>query len=54
MPTRIQDMRKKRALVGKKITSIYGAIKYPQIPHSAYDLYVSTISGDRCGLLVDY
>ena len=53
MPTRIQDMRKKRALVGKKITSIYGAIKYPQIPHSAYDLYVSTISGDRLDLLAN-
>ena len=53
MPTRIQDLRQKRAVVGKKITNIYGAVKYPNIPYKAHDLYVSTIIGDRLDLLAN-
>ena len=47
MPNRIIFIKQRRA-GGKRI---YTAIKYPEIPNSINDIYVSTVYGDRLDLL---
>ena len=49
MPTRLKNIKIKRES-GKRY---YKFLKYPQIPYSIDDLYVSTISGDRLDLLAN-
>ena len=49
MSTRLQYIQHKRRQLSKK--SYYKSIKYPEIPLSTLDLYVSTVKGDRLDLL---
>ena len=50
MPDRSQYIQTKRNNKGIKH---FKQIKYPEIPYSINDLYVSTISGDRLDLLAN-
>ena len=47
MSTRLEYIKLKRTLNRK----YYNTIKYPEIPNSYNDLYVSTVIGDRLDLL---
>ena len=47
MSTRLEHIKLKRTLNRK----YYNTIKYPEIPNSYNDLYVSTVIGDRLDLL---
>jgi hypothetical protein len=44
MPTRIE-------LLSRKKPKSYFYVRYPEIPYTSTDLYVSTVSGDRLDLL---
>ena len=51
MPTRVPYI--KVFFDSNRRKRYYKNIKYPEIPHSINDLYVSTVSGDRLDLLAN-
>ena len=53
MPNRLLNIPIRVSSVTRNIQPYYKYLKYPDIPYSINDIYVSTISGDRLDLLAN-